>query len=203
MLRTATTICLALLALTAGTATATAAPSPYRHDLLRVENALRTAIEDAPVALGEGMLSSEVVCKLAERNEANGAGSDAAANWSTLSQLADQVDMPAVEKVDRAFARAESLAASLRRTYAAAWRRQGDTRAVGRLNSGVDRVRDAIGRVQAATAQMAAALPAWREHDCAAAVNAIETGVGRVPGAIERLNWGMVRLWTLAEEKSD
>lgn len=195
-------ICLALLVVAVGAATATAAPNPYRHDLLRVENALRTAIEDAPVDLGEGMLSSEVVCKLAEKNEADGAGDDATANWSTLSQLADRVDTPAVEKVDRAFARAESLAVSLRRTYAAAWRRQGDRRAVARLSGGVDRVRDAIGRVRAGATQMATALPAWREHNCAAAVAAIETGVGRIPGAIERLNLGMVRLWTLAEEKS-
>jgi hypothetical protein len=200
MLRVAASGVLALFLVAVAAVTAGAAgPSPYRHSLTRVDAALRNAIEVAPVEMGEGMLSSEVVCELAQSNERRGDSESAGADWSTLSQLVDQVDAPAVEKVDRAFARADSLLRSLRRRFAAAWADQ--PQAVRRLNGGVASARAGIRRLRTAVERTADSLAAWKGRECAAAIAAIEAGVGGLPAGIEKVNAGMGRLWALAEVK--
>jgi hypothetical protein len=199
MVRTAIATVLCLLAAAPPAAALAAGPSPFAHELGRAERALRKAVEDRPVALGEGLLSSETVCRLAAESEGRGAGDEAAASWSTLTQLSDRVDSPAADAVDRALLRADSLLVGLRGRFATAWAT--DPRRVRKLQAGVDRSRSGIRGIRAATKQMTAALPAWRGHDCATATAATEAGLEAMPAAIEKLSDGMWRLWILAEAK--
>lgn len=191
---------LALLAAATAPATAAAAgPSPYRHSLLQVDGALRAAIEEAPVAVGEGLLSSEVVCNLAEAAEGRGSTEEAAADWSTLGQLVERVDAPALARLDRTLVRADTLLASLGRTFTKAWK--GSAADVRRLRFGVSRARAGVKGLRRAHGRIAESLPAWAERRCETAVTAVEAGLGRVPGAVEQVNVGMGWLWALAERK--
>lgn len=175
---------------------AAAAPSHYRHDLRRLDAHLRVALEFAPEQLGEGLGTSENVCRLAAKAEAKGEVDLAADDWSTLSQLVSELDEPAARRIDGALARADSLLRQMRKRYSRAW---SDPARIGQLRAGVVRSREGIQLVQAAVAKISTSFGLWRGHQCSQATAAIEAGIARIPGAINHLNAGMRPLWELAE----
>lgn len=103
------------------TASAWAGRSPFRYDLHRIDARLRMGIEYAPVELGEGLSASEAVCRLGERAQQRGDAEGAAADRSTLSQLVEELDRPAMARVEGALQRADTGLGELRDKYAAAW----------------------------------------------------------------------------------
>lgn len=179
---------------------AAAAPSPFRHDLRRIDARLRTGIEYAPVELVEGFSTSENVCRLAEKAEQRGDSGGATADWSTLSQLVAELDRPALARVDGALQRADTGLLALRAKYAAGWT---DQEKVAELGRGVTRTRAGIQRLRGALEKMAESFDAWAAHQCQPATEAVELGIARVPAAVARVNAGMRILWGLALPDAD
>lgn len=186
------------VALFAASAASAAGPSPFRHDLRRIDSRFRTAIEYAPEELGEGLGASETVCRLAQEAERQGDREGAGADWGTLSQLVEELDRPAAAKVEGAAGRADGALRDLRRRYAAGWSDRGR---VAKLRRGVARAREGARMLRAAVETIVAAFDAWPEHRCQAAVDGIEAGVAQVPAAVTRVNAGMRLLWELAFPK--
>lgn len=175
--------------------TASAAPSPFRRDLHRIDSRLRMAIEYAPVQLGEGLSTSEAVCRLAEKTEEGGDAEAARADWSTLSQLVDQLDRPALARVDGALLRADAGLRELRQMFSAGW---SDHEKVAEMRRGVAGAREGIRLLRAAMDRLAESFDAWTAHQCQAATETINSGIARIPGAVGRVNAGMQILWELA-----
>lgn len=153
-------------------------------------------IEYLPVELGEGLSTSETVCSLAEKVERQGAAEGAAADWSTLSQLVEELDRPAAGRIDGALQRAGTGLLDLRRRFSAAWP---DRKKVAELGRGVARTREGIQLLRSAMEKIAEAFEAWPAHQCQAATEAIEAGIARIPSAVTRINSGMRVLWALAD----
>lgn len=170
--------------------------SPYRHSLSRVDAHLRFAIESGPQALGEGLRSSELVCRLGSTNEGRGEAEKAAADWSTLDQLVEGLDVPAAAAIQGAFERAGSTLLSVREQFSAAWR--GDRPRVAELRAGVALTRRGIRGMRTAMEQIEAAFPAWSERQCGAASGAIQSGVANFPHGLRLINEGMRGLWRTA-----
>lgn len=170
-------------------------PSPFRHDLRRVDGHLRMAIEYGPAELGEGLIASETVCRAAERAEERGDGGQAAADWSVLSQLVEEVDRPAASWIDSAFRRADSGLRALRDKYSSAW---SDPVKIRQLRRGVTGARLGIRMMRAAMERIEGSFDAWQAHQCRAARKAIDSGVAKLPAGVEQVNRGMQRLWGLA-----
>lgn len=181
-------------------ASAWAGRSPFRYDLHRIDARLRMGIEYAPVELGEGLSASETVCRLGEKAEERGDAEGAAADRSTLSQLVDELDRPALARVDGALQRADTGLLELRDKYAAAW---SDRAKLAQLRRGVARAREGVGRLRAAMGQIAASFDAWQLSQCQAATDAINTGIAHIPAAISRINVGMRLLWDLALDQAN
>lgn len=186
-------IALALLAASAGAAWAE--PSPFRHDLHRIDGRLRMAIEYGPAELGEGLIASETVCRAAERAEGRGDGGQAAADWSVLSQLVGEVDRPAAGRIDSAFRRADSGLLALRDKYSSAW---SDPVKIRQLRGGVAGARLGIRMMREAMERIEGSFDAWQARRCRAAKKAIDKGVAKLPAGVEQVNRGMQRLWELA-----
>lgn len=167
---------------------------PFRHDLSRIDARLRMGIEYAPIDLLEGLSTSENVCRLAAKVEERGDTERADADWSTLSQLVEELDRPAMERVDGALQRADADLIRLRKGFSAGW---SDRDKVRELGVGVARTRAGIRRLLAALAKMAGSFDAWSAHQCQTATDAIEAGLARVPAAVARINAGMHVLWDL------
>ncbi|MBK5220508.1 MAG: hypothetical protein JJE35_12100 [Thermoleophilia bacterium] len=170
-------------------------PSPYRHSLSRVDAHLRFAIEFGPRELGEDLRSSELVCRLGLTSEERGEAERAAADWSTLDQLVERLDMPAAAAVQGAFERAGLTLLSLREKFSAAWR--GDHPRIAELRKGVAQTRRGIRAMRVAVRQIEAAFPAWNERQCNAATAAIQNGAANLPAGLELINGGMQGLWRL------
>lgn len=179
----------------ASSASAAGGPSPFRRDLHRIDTRLRMAIEYAPVQLGEGLSTSETVCRLAEKTEEGGDAEAAGADWSTLSQLLDQLDRPALARVDGALLRADTGLRELRQMFSAGW---SDHDKVAEMRRGVAGAREGIHLLRAAMDRIAESFDAWTTHQCQAATETINSGIARIPGAVGRVNAGMRILWELA-----
>ncbi|HEU5062203.1 MAG TPA: hypothetical protein VFT79_03495 [Solirubrobacterales bacterium] len=186
---------LAIAVVFASAALASAGPSSFRHDVRRIDAHFRVGIEYAPVDLGEGLSASEIVCGLAEQNEQQGDAAGANANWTTLSQLVDEVDRPAMAKVEGALQRADTGLRELRERYSGGW---SDPAKVAKLNRGVARARRGVRSLTAAMETIAGSFEAWSARQCQAATNSIVAGIARVPAAVGRINAGMQLLWELA-----
>lgn len=171
-------------------------PSPYRHSLSRIDAHLRFAIEFGPRALGEGLRSSEIVCQLGLTSEERGEAGAASADWSTLDQLVERLDIPAAAAIQGAFERADSTLLSLREKFSVGWR--GDHPRLAELLKGVALTRRGIRDMRVAVGQIEAAFPAWNERQCATATAAIQNGVVNLPTGLELINKGMRSLWRLA-----
>lgn len=174
---------------------ASGGPSPFRHDLRRIDGRLRMAIEYGPAELGEGLIASEALCRLAEKTEARGEAEQAAADWSALTQLVEEVDRPAAERIDSAFRRADSGLRALRGRYSRGW---SDYAKIRQLRSGVAAARTGIRMLRMAMQTVAGSFPAWQARECRAAVMAIDAGAARFPAGVDQVNRGMQRLWALA-----
>lgn len=183
-------------AIVASSAWATAGgPSPFRHDLHRIDRSLRMAIEYGPAELGEGLIASETLCRLAEKTEARGEVDQAAADWSALTQLVEEVDRPAAGRIDSAFRRADSGLHALREKYSSSW---SDSAKIKQLRKGVAAARIGIRMLRAAMEAVAESFEAWEARECQAAVKAIDAGATQFPAGVEQVNRGMQRLWELA-----
>jgi hypothetical protein len=171
------------------------APRSYRRSLMRIDAQLRLAIETRPAELGEYMRSSEIICGLAERAEASG-GQQSESDWSTLSQAVRELDGPAAQAVDEAFARADAGLVALNGRFSARWR--GQPARLRELARGVKQARRGIRSLRAAMSTISAALANWDERRCAAAHQGIEAGVRRISPGVDQVNRGMLRLVRLA-----
>ena len=170
-------------------------PSPFRHDLHRIDGRLRMAIEYGPAELGEGLIASETLCRLAEKTEARGEADQAAADWSALTQLVEEVDGPAVDRIDSAFRRADSGLRALRERYSRSW---SEPAKIAQLRRGVASTRIGIRMLRTAMETVAKSFPAWEARECQAAVKAIDAGAAQFPAGVDQVNRGMQRLWELA-----
>jgi hypothetical protein len=174
---------------------ATGAPNPFLHAVDRVNGHLRVAIEVAPEELGEALGGAEIVCALGERAAAQGEAEAAAADWTTLTQLVDEVAVGSEHRVQIAFADADSTLRSLRERYERRWAgepRRGDLRhAAHTTHLGIVSMRSAI-------ADLDKPFAAWRAHECAAANAGVERVLRRVPTGLRLIELGMVELWRLA-----
>lgn len=168
--------------------------SPYRHELRRAEAQLRRAMESTPTSWIGHLNSSEDVCALATRASARGDAAAADANWSTLSQLIDELDDPGAKQVDESMKQAGETLEGLRDTYVMHWSDAGRKRA---LRNAVARVLTGIERTREAVAVIAGSSSDWEKRDCTAATEAIDRGLAQVPPALGPLNSGMMRLWLL------
>jgi hypothetical protein len=185
-----------VVAIVASSAWAAAAgPSPFRHDLRRIDGRLRMAIEYGPAELGEGLIASETLCRLAEKTEARGESDKAAADWSALTQIVEEVDRPAAGRIDSAFRRADSGLLELRGRYARSW---SDAAKIRQLRKGVAGARSGIRMLRGTMEAVGESFGAWEARECQAAVKAIDAGAARFPAGVEQVNRGMQRLWELA-----
>ncbi|MBS1885235.1 MAG: hypothetical protein JSS97_19975 [Actinobacteria bacterium] len=189
--------CLAVAAVLASPSPASAAPSPLRHDLGLVNGHLRIAIEYAPEELGESLRSAELICSLGERAAGDGEADLAAADWTALGQLVDQVATGAAQRVETAFRNAGSVLGDLRARYERRW--AGAPTYLRELRRGVGGTRRGIKIVRRAVAGLTTPFARWREHQCEAASRGVERTFDRVPDGLEKINVGMLRLWRLAE----
>jgi hypothetical protein len=186
-------LCLAVALVAA--AAAAAAPNPFRHDVDRVNAHLRVAIEIAPAELDEALGTAEVVCGLGERAAARGEAEAAAADWSTLTQLVDEVAVGSEHHVQIAFANADSKLGSLRERYEPRW--AGDPRR-GHLRHGVHTARLGVHLMRRAIADLDKPFASWRAHECAAANTGVEKAFRRIPTGLRLIDLGMIELWRLA-----
>ncbi|HEX5983653.1 MAG TPA: hypothetical protein VFY69_05535 [Solirubrobacterales bacterium] len=193
--RAAGAVGIALVLLAASAAAASAGPSPFRHDLHRIDGRLRMAIEYGPAELGEGLIASEAVCRAAERAEGRGDGDQAAADRSVLSQLVEEVDRPTAGRIDSAFRRADSGLRALRDRYSSAW---SDPAKLRQLRRGVAGARVGIRMMRAAMERVEGSFDAWQANRCRDARRAIDGGAAKLPAGVEQVNRGMLRLWELA-----
>lgn len=193
--RAAGVVAIALVLLATSAGTASAEPSPFRHDLHRIDGRLRMAIEYGPAELGEGLVASESLCRLAERAEARGETDQAADDWSALVHMVEEIDRVAATRIDSAFQRADSGLRALRERYIRAWPDPAKTR---QLRRGVAESRIGIQRMRAAMAVLAGAFDAWEARNCHGATDAIDAGVAQLAAGLARINRGMQRLWELA-----
>lgn len=170
-------------------------PSPFRHDLRRIDSRFRMAIEYGPAELGEGLIASEAACRLGEESERRGEGDLAAADWSTLAQMVEEIDEPAAGRIDSALRRADSGLRALREKYVDAWPDPGKTR---QLRQGVADSRLGIRLLREAMGTIEESFEAWKTHGCRAAKEAIESGGSDLSRGVDQVNTGMQALWELA-----
>jgi hypothetical protein len=183
------------VAIAASSAWAAAGPSPFRRDLHRVDGPLRMAIEYGPAELGEALISSETLCRLAEETEARGEVDQAAADWSALTQVVEEIDRPAAGRIDRAFRRADSGLRALRGKYSRSW---SDVAKIRQLREGVAGARIGIRMLRSTMEAVAGSFGDWEARECRAAVEAVDAGATRFPAGVEQVNRGMQHLWELA-----
>jgi hypothetical protein len=174
---------------------AAAKPNAFLHDVDRVNGHLRVAIEFAPEELGEALGTADVVCALGERAAAQGEAAEAAADWSTLSQLVDDFATGAAHRVDVAFANADGVLGDLRERYERRW--AGDPR-LGKLRQGVHSTRLGIRVMRRAIGGLSTPFAAWRAHECLAATEGVTTTFRRIPTGLRLIDLGMLELWRLA-----
>jgi hypothetical protein len=185
----------AAAALVAPTAAA-AAPNPFLHDVDRVNGHLRVAIEYAPEELGEALGTAEVVCGLGERAARRGEAEAAAADWATLTQLVDEIGVGAEQRVQIAFANADSTLLSLRERYERRWPADDPRR--GDLRHGVRTTRLGIRFMRRAIGKLEQPFASWRAHECGAANAGVERAFRRIPTGLRLIDLGMIELWRLA-----
>lgn len=173
------------------------AADPFRHDLSLVNGHLRIAIEYAPAELGESLRSAELVCDLGERALAGSEADLAAADWTTLGQLVDEVATSDSHRIQVAFHNADSVLRDLRERYERRW--AGAVTQVRELRRGVARTRGGITIVRAAVTGLATPFGSWKAHECQAATRGVTDAFTRAPIGLERINAGMSRLWRLAQ----
>ena len=192
----------ALLAPTAAAAATAPAPHPspdsFRHGLGLVNGHLRIAIERAPEELGESLRTAETVCGLGERSLARQEADAAAADWTTLDQVVDQLAVGQAERVQIAFRNADSVLAELRTRFERRWR--SSPVHLRELRRGVRATRRGIAIVRAAIADLESPFASWHAKECRAATRGIEKAFASAPAGIELINKGMLRLWRLAEK---
>ena len=176
-------------------APAAAASNPFLHDLDQVNGHLRVAIEFAPEEMGEALRSAEVVCGLGDKATSRGEAEAAAADWSTLGQLVDDVTSGSSRRVTVAFDNADSVLRKLRERYEHRW--AGDPR-LPELRRGVRATHRGIRIMRLAIGGLETSFASWRAHECTAAVVSVESSFTDVPTGLELINVGMLRLWRLA-----
>jgi hypothetical protein len=179
-----------------GPASAAAAPNPFLHDVNRVNRHLRVAIEYAPEELGEALGTAEVVCGLGERAAMRGEADAAAADWATLTQLVDEVGVGSEQRVQIAFANADSTLRSLRERYERGWSPDDPRR--GHLRHGVRTTRLGIRFMRRAIGKLDQPFASWRAHECGAANAGVERAFRRIPTGLRLIDLGMIELWRLA-----
>lgn len=173
-----------------------AAAGQFNHDLARVNAHLRIAIEYAPAELDESLTSAELVCGLGDRAAAERPDL-AAADWTTLGQLVDELAIRQTRRIDVAFRNADSVLGDLRRRYERRWT---DSPAdLRELRGGVHSARRGIASMRSAVANLQAPFGHWRAHECERATLAVSSALTPVGPALERINLGMLRLWTLTQ----
>lgn len=188
-------IALSTAAALVAAAPAAAAPNPFLHDVNRINAHLRVAIEIAPAELGEALGTAEVVCGLGERAASRGEAEAAAADWSTLTQLVDEIAVGSEHHVQMAFADSDSMLRSLRERYEPRW--AGDPRR-GHLRHGVHTTRLGIRLMRRAIGDLDKPFASWRAHECAAANTGVEKAFRRIPTGLRLIDLGMIELWRLA-----
>lgn len=192
--RLAVALCVA--AALAAPTSAAAAPNHLLHDVDRVNGHLRVAIEYAPEELGEALGTAGVVCGLGERAAMRGEAEAAKADWATLTQLVDEVGVGAKQRVQIAFANADSTLRSLRERYERRWPTDDPRR--GRLRHGVHTTRLGIRFMRRAMGKLEEPFASWRAHECGAANAGVERAFRRIPTGLHLIDLGMIELWRLA-----
>lgn len=169
-------------------------PSRFHRDLSRTDRALRVAIESAPAELGRELSASETVCGLADHAEQEGDVVRSAADWTTLSQMVRDLDLPSVKRTDSALSNADAGLHALRQRYSAGWTNR---RKVAQLHTGVSGAREGIRMLRAALERVAGSFKSWPAHECQAATEGIAHGIARAQVAAARISLGMQPLWEL------
>ncbi|MBS1679729.1 MAG: hypothetical protein JST08_20375 [Actinobacteria bacterium] len=188
---------LVVAAVLAAPSIAAGAPNELRHDLGVVNGHLRIAIEFAPEELGESLRAADLVCGLGERAVSRQEADLAAADWTTLGQLVDQVAAGESRRVEVAFANADSVLRDLRKKYEGPL--AGAPTRLRELRRGVRETRRGIATMRKAVDGLATPFGSWKAHECGAATQGVEKAFAPVPAGLERINVGMLRLWRLAE----
>jgi hypothetical protein len=164
---------------------------------MRLEDSLRFAIEEQPEGLTISLDASERVCALAAGAEERGEAPAAAADWSALDQLVEQLDQPGLRGVERAFRQASSTLAEVASRFARAW--QAEPARAHALRVAARRIELGIRLTVAGVQPLRAAFAAWEGQRCEAALAAIETSKQAVPAGIAAISRGMERLLALAD----
>jgi hypothetical protein len=169
----------------------------FSHDLARVNAHLRIAIEYAPAELDESLGGAELVCRLGDRATAEERLDVAAADWTTLGQIVDEVATQDSRRIDVAFANADSVLGDLRQRYERRW--AASPTDLRELRRGVLATRRGIASMRSAIAALEAPFDRWRAHECKPATLAAAEALTPLAPALERINVGMLRLWRLTQ----
>ena len=172
-----------------------AAAGQFGHDLASVNAHLRIAIEYAPAELDESLTSAETVCGLGDRATAE-RPELAAADWTTLGQIVDELATQETRRIDVAFRSADSSLGDLRQRYERRW--ADSPTDLRELRRGVLATRHGIATMRSAVAALQTPFGHWRAHECERASLAISAALTPVAPALERINRGMLRLWGLS-----
>lgn len=183
----------AAMAIGAATSAASSPPvDPFPHAVLRLEDALRLAIEKQPQELTLSLVASERVCGLGESAEARGEAAAAAADWSALAQAVERLDEPALRSVEEAFDQASSR---LSRLEAKSTQIRPEQPGARYRRSGMRAVRHGIRLVTTSLGRLDEAFSAWKAQSCEGARTAIATSQRGVVGGTAEISRGMIRLW--------
>lgn len=190
----ATTLAVALVALSA-VALAAAKPSPsYSQALKKVDAQLRFSIEVIPPALAQGIDATKAHCEAAQELQQRG-DPQAPLEWQAVTQAVDQIDMPRWREIIQASGRAHSRLEELQATFSKAWK--GQHQKVTTLNVGALNTEHGVRLYLASIREFSDAFESWKQHDCAAAEQVVQSVNQHITPAVKAINQGMDTLESL------